>query len=115
MPAKLSLRRHGTVWSDDPSSVTGGSQAALVNDLSLKVNGGVWKGNIFNEVFGNDDGFSYQFSVGSGGQDTLNNVEAVFIPGGVFSFGQAITLTITGENVNRAGGQPFALYAYNVK
>lgn len=78
------------------------------------MNGGVWKGNIFNEVFGTDDGFSYRFFVGVGGQDTINTVEAVFIPRNTYSSGQSITITVTGENVSRSGGQPFAVYAYNV-
>lgn len=102
------------VWSDQPTAVNGDSQVNLVNDLLLKVNGGTWRGNLFNEVLGTDNGYSYKFTVGTGGQDTINNVEAVFIPAGTFASGEAINLTVSGENVPTIGGQQFALYAYNV-
>jgi len=107
------------VWTDRPTAADGGSQVALVNDLSLKVNGGAYRGNAFNETMSPvDDGYSFYFNVCGCPQDNINNVESVFIPAGTFSTGQAITITATGENVPQpigSYGQPFALYAYNVQ
>ena len=102
-------------WSDPPTAVDGNSQAALVNDLSLKVGGGTWRGNFFNEnITGVDNGYSYQFTLGVGANDTINNVEAVFIPAGTYSTGQSITLEVSGANVPQ-GPQLFSLYAYNLQ
>jgi hypothetical protein len=46
--------------------------------------------------------------------DSINNVEAVFIPANTFTAGQKLTLKVTGENV-AAGAQKFAVYAYNLR
>lgn len=102
-------------WSDPPNSSTGNSQVPVVNDLALRVNGGLWQGNYFNEWLGPayDDGYSYFWNPGMLLNDTMNNVEAVFIPASTYSSGQAITLTATGISVPQ-GPQRFALYAYNV-
>jgi len=107
------------VWTDKPTALDGDSQAALVNDLSLKVNAGAYRGNAFNETMSTtEDGYSFYFNVCACPQDNINNVESIFIPAGTFSTGQAITITATGENVPQpigSYGQPFALYAYNVQ
>jgi len=103
------------VWSDASTPVDGNSQVPLVNDLTLKVNSGVWRGNFFNEnLTGVDDGYSYEFTVGTGGYDAINTVEAVFIPPGRYSSGQSITITVVGQNVSTASAQKFAVFAYNV-
>lgn len=106
------------VWDDQPADVTTHSQAPLKNDLALDVIGGTWKGNFFNEnMTGADDGYSYRFNVGAWAHDTINNVEAVFLPPGALSAGQGVQVRITGVNVpqGRTGGrQSFSIYAYNL-
>jgi len=106
------------VWSDPPS-VTGNSQVPLVNDLMISVQrstGGVlWRGNNFNEIItGSDDGYSYPYAFGPPVNDTINNVEAVFIPANTFTAGQQIVVSVTGVNVPQ-GPQKFAVYAYNLQ
>jgi subtilisin family serine protease len=103
-------------WSDPPSPVTSNSQAALINDLRLQIDGyGTWYGNYFNELAtGVDDGFSYRFTFGVPANDNINNVEAVFIPGNTVPSGQNLTLSVIGMNVTQ-GSQKFAVYGYNLK
>jgi hypothetical protein len=105
------------VWDDPPAGTVGG-QPALVNDLLLDVGDGLWRGNMFNEnMAGLDDGYSYRFNVGVPVNDAVNNVEAVFLPAGTFTPGQAVRVRITGINVpqgNAQGRQPFSVYAYNL-
>jgi Subtilase family len=105
------------VW-DDPPAGTVGTQPALVNDLSLNVGGGLWRGNMFNEnMAGVDDSYSYRFNVGVSTNDAVNNVEAVFLPPATFTSGQAVPVRVTGVNVpqgNAQGRQPFSVYAYNL-
>ncbi|HET9209535.1 MAG TPA: S8 family serine peptidase [Thermoanaerobaculia bacterium] len=105
-------------WSDPPS-ITGNSQVPLVNDLTLSVQrstGGVfWRGNNFNEnITGSDNGYSYPYSFGPPANDSINNVEAIFIPANTFTAGQQIVVSVTGANVPQ-GPQKFAIYAYNLQ
>jgi subtilisin family serine protease len=106
------------VWDDEAADVTTHSQAPLKNDLALDVAGGTWKGNFFNEnMNGTDDGYSYRFTVGAWAHDTINNVEAVFLPPGSLSAGQTLQVRVTGINVTQGrsnGRQAFSIYAYNV-
>lgn len=108
------------VWSDPPSDVVASSQAPLKNNLALAVDevGATtfWRGNNFREnVAGFDNGYSHRFNTGgSPFTDSINNVEAVFIPAGTFGAGQKLTIKVTGESV-ATGTQKFALYAYNVQ
>jgi len=103
-------------WDDPPATV--GTQPALVNDLLLNVGDGVWRGNMFDEnMAGLDDGYSYRFNVGVSTNDSVNNVEAVFLPAGTFISGQDVRVRVTGINVpqgNVQGRQPFSIYAYNL-
>jgi hypothetical protein len=46
--------------------------------------------------------------------DSINNVEAVFIPANTFAAGQKLTIKVRGEGVAQ-GPQGFAVYAWNVK
>jgi subtilisin family serine protease len=106
------------VWDDEAADVATHSQAPLKNDLALDVAGGAWKGNFFNEnMNGIDDGYSYRFIIGAWAHDTINNVEAVFLPPGSLATGQVIQVRVTGVNVTqgRSGGrQSFSIYAYNL-
>jgi subtilisin family serine protease len=106
------------VWDDEAADFVTHSQAPLKNDLALDVAGGTWKGNFFNESMnGVDDGYSYRFNIGAWAHDTINNVEAVFLPPSSFSPGQIVQVRVTGVNVTqgRLGGrQPFSIYAYNL-
>lgn len=106
------------VWDDAAADVVTHSQAPLKNDLALDVAGGTWKGNFFNEnMTGTDDGYSYRFNLGAWAHDTINNVEAVFLPPGALSLGQVVQVRVTGVNVVQGrsnGRQPFSVYAYNV-
>lgn len=108
------------VWSDQPSDLPGSSQAALKNNLSLAVDelstNRFWRGNNFQEnVAATDTGYSYRFSAGqSPFTDSINNVEAIFIPANTFAAGQQVIVKVTGENV-ATGTQKFAVYAYNVR
>jgi len=106
------------VWSDPPS-VTGNSQVPLVNDLMLTLQrsdgGALWRGNNFNEnITGNDNGYSYAYAFSPPVNDTINNVEAIFIPANTFAAGQQIILSVTGVNVLQ-GPQKFGFYAYNLQ
>jgi hypothetical protein len=107
------------VWDDPPSDVVTHSQAPLKNDLALLVGGGLWRGNGFNEnLAGNDNGYSYTFNAGASFNDTINNVEAVFIPAGTFVANQAVGVNVVGINVPQGlsnGAQTFSLYGYNVR
>jgi hypothetical protein len=106
------------VWDDESSDVVTHSQAPLKNDLALDVGGGTWKGNFFNEnMTGTDNGYSYRFTVGTWAHDTINNVEAVFLPPGALTSGQVLQVRVTGINVVQGrsnGRQSFSVYAYNV-
>ncbi|HVF60175.1 MAG TPA: S8 family serine peptidase [Thermoanaerobaculia bacterium] len=103
------------VWTDLPTLVNGDSQAALINDLDLRVNGGAWRGNAFNEaLIGTDDGYSYRFPVCTCPDDRINTVEAVFLPPGTFASGASISIRVVAANVPQ-GSQTFSLYAYNVR
>jgi hypothetical protein len=110
------------VWSDPASSASSTtSQVPLVNDLRLSVEmvgaNVYWRGNNFNEnIDGIDDGYSYPYAVGGAPliNDTMNNVEAVFIPANMFWPGQKIIIRVTGADVHSAS-QKFSLYAYNVR
>ncbi|HVT14752.1 MAG TPA: S8 family serine peptidase [Thermoanaerobaculia bacterium] len=113
-------------WSDPPSTTPlGDAQAALVNSLRLRVddfaNGccAFWTGNDFNEVVsGTDDGYSFHWVFGPAGPpDSINNVQAVFIPRGQYSQGQSLTIRVTGESVTDVtrGAQKFSVYAYNLQ
>lgn len=104
-------------WSDEPAAIStsGDNNNVLVNDLDLKVQGGVYRGNVFNEsVLGAQDGYSYPHQVCSCARDTVNNVEAVFIPAGTYSSGTSVSLNVVGTNVP-TGPQDFSIYAYNVQ
>jgi hypothetical protein len=106
------------VWSDPPSAVAGNSQFPLVNDLELRVEGGRWRGNLFQEnVTGVDNGYSFEFNplqFPTMPPDSINNVEVVVIPPGTFSnAGDKLSLEVVGTNVT-SGPQRFAIYAYNV-
>jgi serine protease AprX len=106
------------VWDDESSDVVTHSQAPLKNDLALDVAGGTWKGNFFNEnMTGTDNGYSYRFTVGTWAHDTINNVEAVFLPPGALTSGQVLQVRVTGVNVVQGrsnGRQSFSIYAYNL-
>jgi len=51
-------------------------------------------------------------SSGAAANDTVNNVEAVFIPPGTFAQGATLRVKVTG--VNNTSVQPFSVYAYNL-
>lgn len=106
------------VWDDEPADAATNGQAPLKNDLALDVDSGAWRGNFFNENrTGVDDGFSYRFPVRSWTHDTVNNVEAIFLPPGALIAGQTLQVRVAGVNVpqGRANGrQTFSIYAYNV-
>ena len=106
------------VWDDEPADAATNAQAPLVNDLALDLEGGTWRGNFFNEnMTGTDDGFSYRFPARTWTHDTVNNVEAIFLPAGTLSAGQTLQVRVTGVNVPRgraSGRQSFSIYAYNL-
>jgi len=101
-PTRITL-----AWTDAPGSTTGD---AYVNDLDLtfSVNGQTYRGNVFNGAN----------SATSGGYDTRNNVENVFLPAGLSG---AYVLTITARNMagdgvpgnNDPTDQDFALLLNN--
>jgi hypothetical protein len=109
-------------WSDPPSDVPGGTQVPLKNDLSLSTEENAsglpsWQGNNFREnKDGIDDGYSHRFT--SSGDtiltDSINNVEAIFIPKNTFQAGQKLTIKVKGSNVVQ-GPQSFSVYAWNMK
>ena len=108
-------------WSDPKTDLTGNSQVPLKNNLGLAIeelgSTKYWRGNNFRENrIGNDNGYSYRFLslTEVPFSDSINNVEAVFIPANTFASGQKLTIKITGENVT-AGAQKFSIYAYNVR
>lgn len=109
-------------WSDPASAASQTtSQVPLVNDLRLTVEmvGGnvYWRGNNFYENRdGDDNGLSYPFALGGEPlvNDTMNNVEAIFIPANMFSPGQKIIIRVTGVSIHNTA-QRFALYGYNVR
>ncbi len=107
-------------WSDI-ASVSGSIVPLLVNDLRLTVEaiGGnrFWRGSNFNEnITGTDNGYSYTYTAGGdpGVNDTVNTVEAIFIPKNTFSSGQQIVIRVSGHSI-QSGAQMFALHAYNVR
>jgi len=109
-------------WSDPPSDLLGSSQSALKNDLSLtlELNGTkfpYWRGNNFLEnKTGADTGYSHRFQSIADPLlvDSINNVEAIFVPANTFAAGQALAVRVRGENVTQ-GPQSFSIYAWNVK
>jgi hypothetical protein len=109
-------------WSDPPSDVPGSSQVALKNDLALTIEENasgfpLWQGNNFREnKEGVDNGYSHRFMGASDTTlvDSINNVEAVFIPAGTFSAGKTLTIKVKGTNVSQ-GSQAFSVYAWNLK
>jgi subtilisin family serine protease len=105
-------------WSDVASALFA---VTLINDLRLTVEslGGnkFWRGNNFNEnVMGVDNGYSYTYTAGGdpGLYDTVNTVEAIFIPKNTFAANQQIVIRVTGSSV-QSGAQSFSFYAYNVR
>ncbi len=107
-------------WSDI-ASAAGSTVPPLVNDLRLTVEaiGGnrFWRGSNFNEnITGTDNGYSYTYSAGGdpGVNDTVNTVEAIFIPKNTFTSGQQIVIRVSGHSV-QSGAQMFAFHAYNVR
>ncbi|HEX3528665.1 MAG TPA: S8 family serine peptidase [Thermoanaerobaculia bacterium] len=103
-------------WDDPASSTQSDSSAPLTNDLVLDVADGVYRGNFFNSnMTGTNDGWSYPFTFGVAANDTVNNVEAVFIPAGTFTTGTVVKVKVTGISMAPAAPQQtFALYAYNL-
>lgn len=108
-------------WSD-PACPTVTTLCPLTNNLDLKVDwfGSVafWRGNNFQENHGEGDtGFSHAFVLGGDPilQDSINNVEAVFIPPGIFQSGQKLTVRVSGASVASGTTQRFAVYAYNLR
>ena len=110
------------VWSDPPSDLPGSSQVPLKNDLrlSLTLDGTKfphWIGNNFLEnKSGVDSGYSYRFQtiLDPALVDSINNVEAIFLPANTFLPGQALAINVRGETVTQ-GPQRFSVYAWNVK
>ena len=105
-PLRVSL-----AWTDAPGSTTG---AAWSNDLDLTVtvNGNIYKGNVF----------SGANSISGGSADSQNNLESVFLPAGIPA-GATVAITVTAANINSDGvpgnasalDQDFALVGYNVQ
>ena len=94
-------------WTDAPGSTTGNAYNNNL-DLTVTVDGTVYKGNVF----------SGASSVTGGTNDTKNNLECVFLPAGVAT---NFTVTVTAANINSDGvpgnasalDQDFALVIYN--
>jgi hypothetical protein len=94
-------------WTDAPGSTTG---APWVNnlDLEVRINGQVYKGNVF----------SGPNSTAGGAPDGKNNVESVFLPAGLSG---DFLVTVRGVNIAGDGApgdadptdQDFALVIYN--
>lgn len=115
------------VWNDIPElRNTHPANWALKRDLDLWVyehNGpGFWAGNSFAEnVVGLDTGWSQAFGFWNGTiPDTVNTVEAVFIPPGWYDYLNAPRLLlrvddITHTNFPALPAQPFSIYAWNLK
>jgi subtilisin-like proprotein convertase family protein len=101
-PFRVSL-----AWTDAPGSTAGN---AFRNDLDLtvRVGGVTYRGNVF----------SGALSVAGGSADQRNNVESVFLPAGASG---SFTVTVTAANINSDGvpgsggalDQDFALVVYN--
>ncbi len=110
-------------WLDLPSDLVGNSQAALKNDLQLKVEElGVtplkfWMGNNFNEnIAGNDNGTSFRFSAGGAiADDKINTVEVIVIPAGLLPAGRRFRITVTAKSLAPNARQSFSIYATNVR
>jgi subtilisin-like proprotein convertase family protein len=94
-------------WTDAPGSTTGNAYKNNL-DLTVTVNGTVYRGNVFTGAN----------SAAGGTADVRNNVESVFLPAGTTG---AVTITVSGANINSDGvpnygttiDQDFALVAYN--
>jgi len=96
-------------WTDAPGSTIG---AAYNNDLNLtvSVNGQLFRGNVFDGAF----------STTSGSADQRNNTESVFLPAGVTGL---VSVAVTAFNLNSDGvpneapsiDQDFALVIYNAE
>ena len=94
-------------WTDAPGATSGN---AFKNDLDLTVtvNGNIYKGNVF----------VGSTSTTGGAADTRNNVESVFIPAGVTG---NFSVSVKASNINSDGvpndvnllDQDFALVVYN--
>lgn len=94
-------------WTDAPGSTTGNAYNNNL-DLTVTVNGTVYRGNVF----------SGANSIAGGAADVRNNVESVFLPAGTTG---KVTVRVSGININSDGvpnngtsiDQDFALVAYN--
>lgn len=94
-------------WTDAPGSTAGNAYNNNL-DLTVTVNGTVYRGNVF----------SGANSVAGGTADFRNNVESVFLPAGTTG---KVSITVSGVNINSDGvpnsgttiDQDFALVAYN--
>lgn len=103
-PMRISL-----VWTDPPAA----ADPALVNNLNLTVtvNGNTYRGNVF----------AGGVSAAGGANDTVNNVENVWLPAGLAP-GTPVLVQVTAAALNGDGilgnsdltDQNFALVAYNV-
>lgn len=101
--------RIALVWTDPP----GTTDPSLVNnlDLSVTVNGTVYRGNVF----------AGGVSVTGGNANTVDNVEQVRLPAGIPA-GATVTVQVTASGINGDGilgnadstDQHFSLVAYNV-
>ena len=94
-------------WTDAPGSTSGNAFRNNL-DLTVTVNGQLYRGNVF----------SGANSTTGGSADVRNNVESVFLPAGVSG---PVTITVTTADINSDGvpnfgttlDQDFALVAYN--
>jgi hypothetical protein len=94
-------------WTDAPGNTTGNAYNNNL-DLTVKVGGIIYKGNVF----------SGDHSVGGGAADLKNNVESVFLPAGLSG---GFIVTVAAANINSDGvpnngnplDQDFALVVYN--
>ena len=96
-------------WTDAPGSTLG---AAYNNDLNLTVtvNGQLYRGNVFDGAF----------SIPGGNADLRNNTESVFLPAGTTG---VVSVVVTAFNLNSDGvpnqapsiDQDFALVIYNAE
>ncbi|HEY3861080.1 MAG TPA: S8 family serine peptidase [Verrucomicrobiae bacterium] len=94
-------------WTDAPGSTTGASYNNDL-DLTVRVGGRTYFGNVFNGAY----------SISGGTADPYDNVESVFLPAGISG---GFTVTITAASINSLGvpgaagvvNQDFALVVYN--